>query len=72
MTEEYHTPKDLVNKQPLTIGLQVLTKNDVSDETYANEPIQRKNSNAADNLNKVIFTPCHTICYLYVKQFYKI
>ena len=68
MTEEYHTPKDLVNKQPLTIGLQVLTKNDVSDETYANEPIQRKNSNAAENLNKVIIIPYHTRCYLYANE----
>ena len=65
MTEEYHTPKDLVNKQPLTIGLQVLTKYDASSETYANEPIQRKNSNAADNSNKVILTIFHSLCDFY-------
>ena len=53
MTEEYHTPKDLVNKQPLTIGLEVLKKNDVSVEAYGSESTQRLNHDSQGDSDKV-------------------
>ena len=55
MTEEYHTPKDLVNKQPLTIGLEVFKKNHVSDDVQTNgsHAIQRITPNSRGDLDKV-------------------
>ena len=58
MSEEYHTPKDLVNKEPLSVGLQVLKKSDIYGEAYNNiEPIQKPiHSRAADESSDDVST----------------
>ena len=55
MSDEYHTPKDLVNKQPLTIGLEVFEKNGGTVESYGSESFQRLNHTPSGDPNKVIF-----------------
>ena len=53
MTEEYHTPKDLVNKRPLTIGLEVFNKNNATIDRYDGEPFQRINNTSAGGPDSV-------------------
>ena len=55
MSDEYHTPKDLVNKQPLTIGLEVFKKNDGTVESYGSESFQRLNHTPSGDPTKVFF-----------------
>ena len=55
MSDEYHTPKDLVNKQPLTIGLEVFEKNGGTVESYGSESFQRLNHTPSGDPKKVIF-----------------
>ena len=55
MSDEYHTPKDLVNKQPLTIGLEVFKKNDGTVESYGSESFQRLNHTPSGDPSKVVF-----------------
>ena len=53
MSEEYHTPKDLVNKQPLTIGLEVFKKNEENIKSYGSDAFQRINDNSCSDPNSV-------------------
>ena len=55
MTDEYHTPKDLVNKQPLTIGLEVFKKDDGAVESCGSESFQRLSHGSSGNPDKVNF-----------------
>ena len=55
MSDEYHTPKDLVNKQPLTIGLEVFEKNGGTVESYGSESFQRLNHTPSGDPKKVVF-----------------
>ena len=62
MSDEYHTPKDLVNKQPLTIGLEVFEKNGGTVESYGSESFQRLNHTPAGDPSKVVLTLKNTLC----------
>ena len=53
MSEEYHTPKDLVNKQPLTIGLEVFQKNEDNIKSYGCDAFQRINDNSSSDPKSV-------------------
>ena len=53
MTDEYHTPKDLVNKQPLTIGIEVFKKDGGEVESSSNESFPRPAHNASGDPDKV-------------------
>ena len=54
MSDEYHTPKDLVNKQPLSIGLEVFEKDGGTVESYGSESFQRLNHTPAGDPSKVV------------------
>ena len=54
MSDEYHTPKDLVNKQPLSIGLEVFEKDGGTVESYGSESFQRLNHTPAGDPSKVL------------------
>ena len=78
MSDEYHTPKDLVNKQPLSIGLEVFEKDGGTVESYGSESFQRLNHTPAGDPSKVVLklinnhhiygnknSPRFTILYLF-------
>ena len=54
MSDEYHTPKDLVNKQPLSIGLEVFEKDGGTVESYGSESFQRLNHTPSGDPSKVV------------------
>ena len=60
MSDEYHTPKDLVNKQPLSIGLEVFEKDGGTVESYGSESFQRLNHTPAGDPSKVVLKLINT------------
>ena len=62
MSDEYHTPKDLVNKQPLSIGLEVFEKDGGTVESYGSESFQRLNHTPAGDPSKVVLKLKNALC----------
>ena len=62
MSDEYHTPKDLVNKQPLSIGLEVFEKDGGTVESYGSESFQRLNHTPTGDPSKVVLKLKNTLC----------
>ena len=61
MTDEYHTPKDLVNKQPLTIGLEVFKKDGGDVESCGSESFQRLGHTSSTDQDKVKIVYIYTM-----------